>query len=194
MNTFQRTEKVSASNQCIWLTWIMDAAKKAIVRRALGKVLPPFIRWMAVKKMSWPGMTSRRRTWADRWFGPATSNITIRVWVWRAWPEGNALFFFFFSSCITSISFHSFHFYLNQRRCDKGCSTFSCLQEPPQVGNSNADWWRYDWPGWTQGFLQYLHSNATNGFYLIKESSSSAAMKNRHPPLWDSFKSWICYA
>lgn len=159
MNTFQRTEKVSTSNKCIWLTWIRDADKKAIVRRALGKVLPPFIRWMAVKKMSWPGMSSRRRTCADRWFGPATSKITIRVWVWCAWPEGDAYFLFVNN------------FYLNQRRCDKGCSTFSCLQEPLQVGNSNADWWRYDWPGWTQGFLQYLHRNATNGFYLIKESS-----------------------
>lgn len=59
-----------------WLTWIREADKKVTVKRALGKVWPPFIRWMAYKKISWPGMTKRSRTWADRWFAPAIKSWT----------------------------------------------------------------------------------------------------------------------
>lgn len=74
--------KYAKKKDHVWLTWIRDADKKATVRRALGKVLPPFIRWIAVKKMSWPGITRRKRTWADRWFAPAILKVRIRIRLW----------------------------------------------------------------------------------------------------------------
>lgn len=36
--------KYAKKKDHMWLTWIRDADKKATVRRALGKMLPPFIR------------------------------------------------------------------------------------------------------------------------------------------------------
>lgn len=60
----------------IWLTWIKDANKKAMVKRGLGKVWPPLIRWIICKKINWPGITRRSRILADRWFAPAQQRWT----------------------------------------------------------------------------------------------------------------------
>lgn len=81
--------KYAKKKKHMWLTWIRDADKKATVRRALGKVLPPFIRWITVKKMSWPGITKRKRTWADRWFAPAILKMRIRICMWCPSFKGN---------------------------------------------------------------------------------------------------------
>lgn len=105
-----------------WLTWISDADRKETVNSGLGKVWPPLIRWMACKKTSWPGMTRRSRTWADRWFAPAMAKSNIR-----------------WSVCVRLTGLLYLHLYLNRKKCDKGWSSFCGPQEPLQVGNTNAN-------------------------------------------------------
>lgn len=60
-----------------WLTCTKEADKKVTVKRRLGNVCPPFMRWMAFRKRSWPGMTNRSRIWADRLFAPGVTKSSI---------------------------------------------------------------------------------------------------------------------
>ena len=110
------------------LTWISDADKKATVKSGLGKVWPPLIRWMACKKTSWPGMTRRSRTWADRWFAPAITKSNIR------WSVSVCV-----CVCVRLTDCLYLHLYLNQKKCDKGWSSSCGPREPLQEGNTNAN-------------------------------------------------------
>lgn len=84
-----KTAKKSAEGENdndVWLTWIREADKKAKVKRGLGKVWPPFIKWMVCMKINWPGMTKRSRIWAERWFAPAMTKLNIRLCVCMVTP------------------------------------------------------------------------------------------------------------
>ena len=52
------------------LTWMRATTRKMNRKNGVGTVWAPSIRWMAYKKISWPGMTNRNSTLADRWFAP----------------------------------------------------------------------------------------------------------------------------